>query len=362
MRRLFVVAFICAALWMVDHPQSTAANGADSRAILAASACSIPLAPGDYTREVPGWPNRNYLLHVPTTYACSKPAPVVMVLHGGGSRKEAMRMLTCPDGRADNPECMDRLADREGFLVVYPDGTENFLWRTFNAANAGDGTGGWSPTSGYACVSGYACRNNVDDIAYFNALLDDLEALVNVDADRVFATGISNGAAMAHRLACGMADRIAAIASVAGGNQYSVFQPCSPSRPVPVVEFHGTQDTAWPYGTDSDDRVLSNGEGIAISVPHTVDGWARRNGCASRPISDLLPNRDAGDGSFVSRDRYLGCRQGADVVLYRIFGGGHMWPDGFQWDTLVSGSYGPTNRDINGNQVMWDFFEAHPIP
>ncbi|HKQ98808.1 MAG TPA: hypothetical protein VJV75_13100 [Candidatus Polarisedimenticolia bacterium] len=288
------------------------------------------------------------------------PTPVVLVLHGGGSRKEDMRLLTCPDGDPDNPSCMDRLADREGFIVVYPDGTQNYLWRTFNATSKDTATQGRAVAADYACVSGYACTTGVDDIAYFSALLDELERVVNVDRSRVFATGISNGAAMAHRLACEMSDRIAAIAPVAGGNQFSVFHPCRPGRAVPVIEFHGTEDPSWGYGTPTTDTDL-NGQGTVISVSRTISGWVERNGCYPVARSEALPDRDTTDDSTVTRVRYLGCENGADVELYRINGGGHMWPDGFQWDVLF-GQHGATNRDINGNTVMWDFFRAHPLP
>src|SRR5207245_11747467 len=100
--------------------------------------------------------------------------------------------------------------------------------------------------------------------SYFRALLDDLSQTVNVDASKVYATGMSNGSAMVHRLACELADRIAAIAPVAGGNQLSAVSSCNPPRPVPVIEFHGTADPAWPYGTDTTD-IDPNGQGKAIS-------------------------------------------------------------------------------------------------
>ena len=322
--------------------------------------CSSKVDPGNYEKEVPGWPNRNYLLHVPPNYVCSRHLPLVLALHGGGSNKEQMRTITCPSGRADDPGCLDAVADREGFIVVYPDGTENLLWRTFNASNWGTGPGGWNPTSGDACVSGYACASNVDDVAYFNALLDEVESVVSVDEARVYATGISNGAAMAHRLACEMSDRIAAIAPVAGGNQFAFFQPCGPARVVPVVEFHGTADPSWGYGSETEDLDL-NGQGIMISVPHTIDGWLARDGCASGGAIEDLPDLDPNDSSTVTRVRYDGCQDGAEVVLYRINGGGHMWPNGYQWDNLFPGEYGPTNRDLDGNQVIWDFFKAHPL-
>ncbi|HUD71615.1 MAG TPA: hypothetical protein VMQ62_06595 [Dongiaceae bacterium] len=358
MNRLIAIGFVSFGLGLFGLMPAVA--GAADRGETSTNACSSRITPGDYEREVPGWPNRNYLLHVPENYNCFRPAPVVMALHGGGSGKAQMRIITCPSGRTNDPGCLDALADREGFIVVYPDGTENLLWRTFNATNWGSGAGEWTESSGYACVSGFACAHNVDDVAYFNALLDTLETVVSVDTARVYATGISNGASMAHRLACEMSDRIAAIAPVAGGNQYSVFQRCAPVRPVPVVEFHGTEDPAWGYGATYEDLDL-NGQGLAISVPRSVAGWRIRDGCLMAGTIEDLPDLDPGDGTTVTRVSYEGCRDEAEVVLYRINGGGHMWPDGYQWDNLFPGEYGPTTRDINGNEVMWEFFKAHPL-
>lgn len=358
MRRLFAIGAFLA--WSSLLGIMVPIDAAISREEGKRDACASRTDSGDHLRAVTGWPNRGYLLHVPPGYTCIRPRPVVIALHGGGSNKEAMRLLTCPSGRADDPQCLDALADREGFIVVYPDGTENLLWRTFNATNWGPGPGGWTPTGGYACVSGRACETNVDDVAYFNALLDDLQNVVNVDETRVYVTGISNGAAMAHRLGCELSSRIAAIAPVAGGNQYAHFRPCTPPRGVPVIQFHGTADPAWGYGTGSQDLDL-NGEGIAVSVPRTIAGWVARDGCVSGGTIEDLSDLDQSDGSTVTRVRYDGCRDGAEVVLYRINGGGHMWPDGFQWDTVFPGEYGPTNRDINGNEVMWAFFQAHPL-
>ena len=355
MNRPFVLCSVLVAVCLAACSQVLAGSAAAGSSGVA---CSDRLSPGDFVRRVPGWPNRAYLLHIPTTYDCHVPAPVVLALHGGGSNKQVMRALTCPNGDPNNPSCLDNLADREGFIVVYPDGTGFSTRRTFNATSRAAGAQS-EALSAYACVSGLACETGVDDISYFNDLLDDLGRVVNVDERRVFATGISNGAAMAHRLGCELSDRIAAIAPVAGGNQFSVFHDCAPGRGVPVVMFHGTADQAWGFGTMTSDQDL-NGQGIVISVPRTVAGWVARNGCSPTMITERLPDRDTTDRSTVTLVRFTGCLDGADVELYRFDGGGHMWPDGYRWGTLF-GRYGPTNRDLNGNEVMWDFFRAHAL-
>jgi polyhydroxybutyrate depolymerase len=176
----------------------------------------------------------------------------------------------------------------------------------------------------------------------------------------VYATGISNGAAMSYRLACQMADRIAAIAPIGGANQFSTLESCAPSRPVPLMHVHGAEDPAWRFeggvgraawpGQDAEAR------GRHISVPETIAAWAALNGCQPLPQVDELPDR-VEDGTRVRRERYAGCRQGAEVVLYAIEGGGHTWPDGYQYFSVER--VGRTSRELNANEVMWEFFRQH---
>jgi polyhydroxybutyrate depolymerase len=325
---------------------------------LLSGSCAVPCSeriksPGDYECAVPGWNDRAYSIHLPPNYSSSERIPVVVSFHGGGGQKDNVNKVSCPDGDEDNDKCLFKLADREGFAVVTPNGTSYFFLRTFNATNSGNGTGE------YACISPSACTNNIDDVGYFRALLSELDQAITVDESRIFLTGISNGAAMAHRLACEMADRVAAIAPIAGENQYSAVNDCKPARPVPVMEFHGTGDPFWSYGTDTEDIDL-NGEGKALSVSHSISGWVSRNGCSATPTTENLPDSDSNDGSTVTKEGYSNCQGNADVILYKITGGGHTWPDGYQY--FLESIVGPTNRDINANQLMWEFFKAHPKP
>lgn len=317
--------------------------------------------PGDYTRQVPGWNDRSYLLHIPTGYDSAKPMPVILAIHGGGGDSERMNKLTCPGGDLSNPKCLSSLADQKGFIVVYPNGTRSKLLYSaeIRTWNAGGGT------NGYSCVSGVACKNKVDDIAYFKALLGDLKSTVNVDSKRIYATGISNGAAMSHRLACELADKIAAIGPIAGGNQFGATANCNPSRPVPVLEIHGTADPGWPYNGGENQTSLWNYFGATpgnfFPIPQTVSDWAKRNGCdysASAIRDEVLPTI-VNDGTTVTVKKYPACKNGADVVFYKIENGGHTWPDGYQY--FPEASVGKTTHNLNANEVMWDFFQAHPL-
>jgi polyhydroxybutyrate depolymerase len=263
-----------------------------------------------------------------------------------------MRQITCPNGDLTSPGCMDALADREGFYVVYASGTPSPILPTAHTWNAGGGTGNW------ACVSGLACSSNVDDVAYVGALLDDLAGAYPVDPSRVFATGFSDGAAMVHRLGCELSSRIAAIAPVAGGDQYETSAACSPDRPVPVVEIHGTADPCWAFDGGSAACLARDGKD-KIDIPTTVATWVTNDGCATTPALADVADTNPGDGTQTQSQAYGGCLSGADVVLYVVAGGGHTWPGGYQYGT--PSQFGVTSQDFSANEVAWEFFATHPM-
>jgi len=305
------------------------------------------LGPGDYTMELSAWHKRPYEIHIPSTYDASRATPVVLVLHGGGANSESAAKLTCPDGNLASPKCLDALADREGFIVVYPNGTARPLLKNIRTWNAGGGE------NGYLCVSQYACENDIDDIAYFKDLLDNLSGIVGIDRTRVYATGISNGGAMSNRLACELSDWVVAIASVGGGNQFSTAAACEPVQPVSVLEIHGKSDPAWPYDGGSGARE----GGKFYPVSETISGWVARNGCSSEPIMENIPDTKS-DGTTSVKDVYKNCHSGGDVVLITVENGGHTWPQGNQY--LSEKAIGKTSQDFSANEVIWQFFADHP--
>jgi polyhydroxybutyrate depolymerase len=302
------------------------------------------------------WYNRPYIVHLPPSYDGTVPFPVVIDLHGGSGSAEGARAMTCPNGNLDDPGCLDRVADCNGFITVYPDGTPDPRIPVLRTFDAGGGA------AGYACVSGIACATKVDDVRYFTDLIDTLEKDYTIDPARIFLTGISNGGAMGQRLACELSDRVAAIAPIAGGNQYAAVDPCTPSRPVPVLEIHGTSDHCWPYAGG---RPTCLGSGLSfvfgtfVPISNTVASWASRNGCQPTPIIENLPDVDPTDGTTVTRISFQGCSKGGDVVLLRVNGGGHTWPGGSS--VLPVGVVGNISREFNANRVMWEFFKTHPM-
>ena len=180
-----------------------------------------------------------------------------------------------------------------------------------------------------------------------------LEAELCIDSARVFSTGISNGGQLSVRLACDLSDRIAAIAPVAG----LYFPPfasdipepgCLSTRPVPVIAFHGTADMIVLF-EGGDDFLGHRQRSIEDEI---MPDWAAHNGCASVPMEEQVTQN-------VRLVRYEECDEGATVELYAIDGGGHQWSDATFDRTLPR--TGSTTHEISANDLMWDFFQVHPL-
>jgi len=301
------------------------------------------------TCAVPGFDGRPYDIHLPADYDAARPVPAVLAIHGGGGNARGAARTACPGGDLDSPGCLHAMAGAEGIAVVYPNGTSARLLGRLRTWNAGGGTGDWQ------CVSGRACEDGVDDIAYFRALLDDLTRWVSVDRARIYATGLSNGGAMSHRLACQMGDRIAAIAPLGGANQFAAMSVCAPPRPVPVLQIHGTADPCWRYEggvaacAQRDDKVK-------IAVDESMRIWTGINGCGAAGAPELFAREE---GVVTLRITWRGCRGGAEVVLLRMDGGGHVWPGG--WAYFREGRIGPMVNGWSANRVILDFFGKHRL-
>lgn len=274
---------------------------------------------------------RNYYVHLPPGYQPGRPTPVVMVLHGAGINARIMAHY-CG---------MNRKADEAGFIAVYPNGTG--VAHTLLAFNSGN-------------LPPDVTRYLADDVAYIRTLLDDLENRYSVDRRRIYSCGISNGGMMSHRLAMEMADRIAAIAAV-GGTLTLDREDCNPSRPVPVLQIHGLSDWIVPYeGVSEQARKVLPFVSFK-SVDETVATWVELNNCDPDPVIEPLPDRHD-DGTLVTRWTYQPHQGTAEVVLYRIIGGGHTWP-GFKAPLPFLGR---STEEINANDVIWDFFQRHTLP
>jgi polyhydroxybutyrate depolymerase len=284
---------------------------------------------GDVTRTrtiTVGGVERSYLVHVPASYDRRRAYPLVLAFHGGASNPAVMRRFSG----------LDEKADEAGFVVAYPSGSGR-LPRALT----------WD--AGKCC--GYASGNKVDDVAFTRALLEDLAEHVHLDLKRVYATGISNGGMMAYRLAAEASDSVAAIAVVSGSLEVEAPKV---GRPVSVLHFHGTDDKYVPFAGGLGPRSMATGP--HASVEQSVGTWVKLDECRPAPVVSELPEK-VKDGTSVVRRAYEGCREGAEVVLYEIRGGGHTWPGRPAAEALL----GVTTQNVSANDVMWDFFARHAL-
>jgi polyhydroxybutyrate depolymerase len=292
------------------------------------------VATGEQRIEVPsGATTRYYFRYVPQDYDGAVPLPVVVDLHGylEGAEVHKQHSALGPYG------------DQQGFVTLTPHGPGT------------DGVPRWDTAATSA------------DMTFIGEMLDDVEDAVCVDRARVFMTGLSNGAMMTSSIACAMSDRVAAVAPVAG---VTTIEDCGATRPVPVVAFHGTADGFLAFDGGLGEQALNlpapDGSGRSLrdlrvggvgaqgpSVPDIMGDWATRNGCDSEPNEEEVAD-DVTLHAFP-------CPSGADVQLYEIEGGGHTWP-GSEFSKAIESSVGPTTFSIDANEVMWEFFVAHPLP
>jgi len=273
---------------------------------------------------------RTYRIHVPTVRERDKPVPLVIVLHGGGGTGKRMEKLALGG--------LTKLSEQEGFVVVYPDGIEKH----------------WN--DGRAKVKYRAHRDKIDDVGFIAALIDQLAKGYEIDRQRVYITGISNGGMMSNRLACELTDKIAAMAPVAANMPADLVSHCAPSRPVSVLMISGTDDSMMPWA-GGEAHFLRLKFGKVLSAKDTIRFWAAHNRCSATPTVTWEPDADREDGTRVRKETYHGCKDGVEVVLYAIEGGGHTWPGGFQY--LPKIVVGKTSRDVDANRVIWRFFGKH---
>lgn len=262
--------------------------------------------PGDYIHgvDVDG-EERWFTIHIPTGYHLGDQVPLVLNFHGRTSDVFEQEKISS----------MHAKANEEGFVVVNPQALDNPpTWWGAIPTEVGDA-----------------------DFVFIEALLDELRRYIRIDPARIYATGLSNGGSMVTRLGCDMSNQIAAVAPVSGGHIYR--EQCDPVRPVPMIVFHGVEDSIIPYegieAQSEDDRALP-------SVKEWVTDWAFRNGCGLLPVETMI-------SETVRQETWTNCGEGADVVLYSLLEGGHYWPQS-------------VTDENDATDLIWEFFEAHPIP
>ena len=264
------------------------------------------LAAGDHALRLRhGGILREYIVHVPRLATRGARLPVMLAFHGGGGNAAGFKEYAG----------LDAVADTANFLVVYPDGTGP-LRRRLLTWNAG-GCCGW------------AMERNVDDVGFVIALLADLGRRTLIDDRRVYATGHSNGAMMAYRLAAEQAGRVAAIVPMGGAMKLDRF---APARAVAVLHIHSVDDPRALYdGGPGPPFPGTNQRVDHRPVQEGLDQWIRSNGCASSPtqLETRRGRPGAPDAAHTAvKLTWAPCASGADVVHWRLTGAGHGWPGG----------------------------------
>jgi len=251
---------------------------------------------------------RDYILYVPASYSAGNEAPLLFNFHGYTSNAWQQAFYSN----------FNTVADDDGFIIVYPEGTLD-----------NTGTSHWNVGWG---------GSTVDDIGFTSALIDSISADYSINQDRVYSTGMSNGGFMSYQLACELSDRIAAIASVTGSMNMGWFNSCNPNHPMPIMEIHGTADGNVPYAT----------------IPSIMDFWANFNNCNSSSIITNVPNTSTTDGCTAEHQIWENGDNGATVEHYKIIDGEHTWPGALA-------IAGVTNQDINASEKIWEFFNKYDI-
>lgn len=245
---------------------------------------------------------RSYLLYIPPGLDSQQPVPLVFAFHGYGEKAIGMQRMSG----------LNDVADLANLLVVYPKGV-------FSSWNIGEE------------APGYAIEHNIDDSAYVREILLDLSTIANIDPQRIYAVGFSQGGQLAYRLACDMSDTLAAIVSVSGGMEYDA---CQPSEAVSILHVHGLIDGTAPF----------SGGGIYQPSPveNGIDAWVQFDDCTGSP---LVETQNEGY-RLITHTAYASCQGNTTVELYIVESGAHDWPSHF----------------MPISEIIWGFFATHPKP
>jgi polyhydroxybutyrate depolymerase len=266
---------------------------------------------------------RYYVLYVPKTYNNKSKIPLIINLHGGfGNGKQQCKMSG-----------FYKLADENDFIVACPDGTGMISPRKFNFWN-----------DGY--LDSPAKKKNIDDVGFILKMIKDIEAKFNIDKNKIYSTGISNGAIMSYKLACKYPDKIAAIAPVAG-SMTNLFSECNSCEPVPIIIFHGIEDTHIPYYGGKGKEAVSDYN--HPSIQKTLSFWLSKNNLSSKPTKTGY----IGKAKF---EQYGSDNNPGQIILWTLEDGGHNWPGS---NPTSKGKLGNINQDISASEKIWEFFKNH---
>ena len=256
--------------------------------------------------------NRLYTLYKPDNL--KEKAPLVFVLHGYTSNSTNIM----------NYSKMNEIADQNGFMVCYPQGTTNiYTGQTHWNANLKE-------------------MSSVTDSEFLTDLAKKLQAEFNLSEKNTFACGMSNGGFMSYTLGCERSDTFKAIASITGTMSGYDWNNCNPNK-VPVLQISGTNDMVVPMDGSMS---LAGGWGGAPKIQDIMNYWGDINECTQTQTQNL-PDSNKTDNSYVSIEKKVDCFNNHQVWFYTVYGGAHTWP----------GAWG--NMDINASEEIWDFFSRY---
>lgn len=270
--------------------------------------------------------DRRFLVYTPSNLEEKSKHPLLVVLHGGGSKADHMLRFTNNGG-------FMRIARREKFIVVYPDAVNN-SWNDGRAVNKKSA--------------------HIDDVGFISELIDYMIKNYNIDPTRVYVTGVSNGGFMSFRFACERGRKIAAIAPVISQMSEYLVQNTSPEVSMPVLLMNGTMDPLVPYN-GGQVMVLGKARGSVLSTEDSINYWVKHNQCKTKPIVKKLQEKSKKDNCYIVKHTYTGGENSSQVVLYEVVGGGHTWPGGRQY--LPVKMIGPVNKDADAAELIWDFLK-----
>lgn len=275
---------------------------------------------------------RNYILYVPQSYDPNTPTPVVLSLHGRYASMVSQARVSA----------FNDVADREGFIVLYPQAYDPKLK---------------DPTWNYLKGILPAFSFPWDDEAFLDTLVDDLAQDLNIDMKRLYVTGLSNGGYMTNRLACTRSNRYAAFASVAGAAPFGIVDLCEKTTHSPFMLVQGTDDPISPWkGVVGPDPESGKPIYMVLPTDMTMGFWTDQNECTGKVERQDLASTDP--DSSVSILSVGGCPNDAAVVLYAVVGGGHVWPGVFDYKDE---QLGEVNMDYNASEKIWEFLSQYTL-
>lgn len=269
---------------------------------------------------------RTFDYYIPSTYTGKKKVPLMLSFHGRGSDSEEQRLLTS----------YDEIAEREGFIVVFPNSTNirSDRKKKKHQKQWNDGR-----------IDTPAFQKGVDDVGFTEALIDYFTDHYEIDVNRVYATGMSNGAFFVNRLAVELSDRIAGIGAVAGTLAATIAVK-TPKQPTAVVLVMGDSDPIVPY---------EGFPGYILSADETITYWLKANNNNKRKHTSkpkVIMQTTEKDPTQVLRTKYKGSKNGAPITLYTIKEGGHTWPGGPQYAKREK--IGRTSTHMNASEIIWN--------